>query len=250
MSTKTDNFLKEIKSGALALWSKFGILPSVAAGQAALESAWGESGLTTKYNNLFGIKGSYQGNSAMMDTWEVYGGKKYEIEDGFRAYPDQATSILDYGVFLTVNQRYKKAIGLKDYKEQIKAIHNAGYATDPQYADKVISIIEKYGLSAWDKEVLEPKKEAVKQTPSKVAATTSSTVVKYPGKVFISKKPYPTGKDVERIQNALNNAVGKKIVKVDGVYGPATEKAVKAYQKRHSLSVDGIVGKNTWNKMF
>ncbi|QJX62970.1 hypothetical protein HLK66_16135 [Niallia circulans] len=250
MSAKTDKFLKEIKSGALELWKKFGILPSVAAGQAALESAWGESGLATKYKNLFGIKGSYQGNSAMMDTWEVYGGERYEIKDNFRAYPNWSTSILDYGVFLTVNQRYKKAIGLKNYKDQIKAIHNAGYATDPQYADKVISIIEKYGLSAWDKEVLEPKKEAVKQTPSKVAATTSSTVVKYPGKVFISKKPYPTGKDVERIQNALNNAVGKKIVKVDGVYGPKTAEAVKAYQKRHKLTIDGKVGPQTWNKMF
>ena len=249
MSTKTDNFLKEIKSGALALWKKFGILPSVAAGQAALESAWGESGLTTKYNNLFGIKGSYQGNSAMMDTWEVYGGKKYEIEDGFRAYPDQATSILDYGVFLTVNKRYKKAIGLKDYKEQIKAIHDAGYATDPQYANKVISIIEKYGLDDWDKEVLEPKKEEVKK-PSTKPAKTSSSVVEYPGKVFVAKKPYPSGKDVERIQNALNNAVGKKIVTVDGIYGPKTAEAVKDYQKRQGLAVDGLVGPETWNKMF
>lgn len=250
MSTKTDNFLKEIKSGALELWKKFGILPSVAAGQAALESAWGESGLATKYNNLFGIKGSYQGNSAMLNTWEVYGGERYDIKDNFRAYPNWSTSILDYGVFLTVNQRYKKAIGLKDYKEQIKAIHNAGYATDPQYADKVISIIEKYGLAAWDKEVLAPKKETVKSTPSKVAAATTSSSVKYPGKVFVATKPYPSGKDVERIQNALNNAVGKKIVSVDGIYGPKTAEAVKDYQKRHKLGVDGKVGPETWNRMF
>lgn len=252
MSAKTDNFLKEIKSGSLALWKKFGILPSVAAGQAALESAWGESGLATKYKNLFGIKGSYQGNSAMMDTWEVYGGERYEIKDNFRAYPNWSTSILDYGVFLTVNQRYKKAIGLKNYKDQIKAIHNAGYATDPQYANKVISIIEKYGLASWDKEVLEPKKVAAKPaaTPNKSAAKTISSVVKYPDKVFVAKKPYPSGKDVERIQNALNNAVGKKIVNVDGIYGPNTAAAVKDYQKRHKLGVDGKVGPETWNKMF
>lgn len=251
MSTKTDNFLKEIKSGALELWKKFGILPSVAAGQAALESAWGGSGLATQYNNLFGIKGSYNGMTTFMRTWEVYGGEKYDIKDNFRAYPNWSTSILDYGVFLTVNQRYKKAIGLKDYKEQIKAIHNAGYATDPQYANKVISIIEKYGLASWDKEVLEPKKVAAKPVATKKTATkTSTSVVKYPGKVFVAKKPYPSGKDVERIQNALNNAVGKKIVNVDGIYGPNTAAAVKDYQKRHKLTVDGKVGPKTWNKMF
>src|SRR5690625_2685967 len=121
------NFLSQIKPGAMQLWDKFGILPSVATGQAALESAWNKSGLATKYKNLFGIKGSYKGNSAMMDTWEVYNGKRYDIKAGFRAYPDWATSILDYGVFLTVNQRYKKAIGVSDYKAQIRAIHSAGY---------------------------------------------------------------------------------------------------------------------------
>jgi len=237
MSVKTDKFLAGIKSGALALWDKFGILPSVAAGQAALESAWGGSGLATKYNNLFGIKGSYQGNTAMMNTWEVYGGKRYDITDGFRAYPDQATSILDYGVFLTVNKRYAKAIGLKDYKSQIKAIHNAGYATDPQYSTKVISIIEKYGIASWDIEVLQERKTETKATISK---DDGKAIVPYPGKVI---KKGSTGKDVERIQRAVK-------VSVDGKYGTKTEAAVRAYQKRQKLKVDGKVGPKTWNRMF
>lgn len=237
MSAKTDKFLAGIKIGALSLWDKFGILPSVAAGQAALESAWGGSGLATKYNNLFGIKGSYQGNSAMMNTWEVYGGKRYDITDGFRVYPDQATSILDYGVFLTVNKRYAKAIGLKDYKSQIKAIHNAGYATDPQYSTKVISIIEKYGLAAWDKEVLEEKKAETNSTASK---NDGKAIVPYPGKLI---KKGSTGKDVERVQRAVK-------ITADGKFGAKTEAAVKAYQKRHRLTVDGKVGPETWNRMF
>lgn len=237
MSAKTDKFLAGIKTGALSLWDKFGILPSVAAGQAALESAWGGSGLATKYNNLFGIKGSFKGNSAMMNTWEVYGGKRYDITDGFRAYPDQATSILDYGVFLTVNKRYVKAIGIKDYKAQIKAIHNAGYATDPQYSSKVISIIEKYGLAAWDKEVLEEKKTT---TNKKASKSDGKAIVPYPGKVI---KKGSTGKDVERIQRAVK-------VTADGKFGVKTEAAVKAYQKRQGLTVDGKVGPETWNRMF
>lgn len=238
MSAKTDKFLAGIKSGALSLWGKFGILPSVAAGQAALESAWGESGLATKYNNLFGIKGSYQGNAAMMNTWEVYGGKRYDITDGFRAYPDQTTSILDYGVFLNINKRYAKAIGLKDYKSQIKTIHNAGYATDPDYATKIITIIEKYSLAAWDKEVLVEQETSIKnKTASK---NDSKAIVPYPGKVI---KKGSTGKDVERIQRAVK-------VTVDSKFGSKTEAAVKAYQKRQGLTVDGRVGPVTWNRMF
>jgi N-acetylmuramoyl-L-alanine amidase len=155
MSKRTDLFFETIKTGCMQLWEKFGILPSVAAGQAALESAWGSSTLAIKYHNLFGIKGSYDGNSAMLNTWEVYGGKRYDIKAGFRSYPDWETSILDYGVFLTKNKRYGKAIGIKSHRVQIEAIHQAGYATDPQYSDKVISIIEKYRLQEWDRVVLD-----------------------------------------------------------------------------------------------
>lgn len=154
MSTRTQMFISKISGGALKLWDKFGILPSVAIGQAILESAWGQSSLAIKYNNLFGIKGSYKGESAMLNTWEVYGGKRYDIKDGFRVYPDWETSILDYGVFLTVNKRYAQALKVQDYKTQIKRIHNSGYATDPDYAKKVISIIEKYKLVGYDKQVL------------------------------------------------------------------------------------------------
>jgi len=163
-------FLDKIQDGCMKLWDKFGILPSVAGGQAVLESAWGSSGLAIKYHNLFGIKGSYKGNTAMLNTWEVYGGKRYDIKAGFRAYPDWNTSVLDYGVFLTVNPRYKKALHIKEYRRQIEAIHQAGYATDPAYSDKVISIIEKYKLHEWDKKVLKdaPKEKAIRSKTYKV----------------------------------------------------------------------------------
>lgn len=78
-------------------------------------------------------------------------------------------------------------------------------------------------------------------TAAKTSATTDNkAIVPYPGKLI---KKGSAGKDVERIQRAVG-------VKVDGDFGPATEKAVKAYQKRKGLEVDGIVGKNTWNMMF
>uniref|UniRef100_UPI0028A97947 glycoside hydrolase family 73 protein n=1 Tax=Carnobacterium sp. TaxID=48221 RepID=UPI0028A97947 len=155
MSVQTESFINKVKGEATALWSVYKVLPSVTIAQAALESAWGTSGLAANHNNLFGIKGNYGGNAANMATWEVYGGITYTITANFRSYPDWATSIKDYGVFLNVNSRYSKSLGLTDYKQQIKAIHEAGYATDPQYQTKIISIIVANDLVRFDKQVID-----------------------------------------------------------------------------------------------
>ncbi|MFJ7850793.1 glycoside hydrolase family 73 protein [Peribacillus sp. NPDC097206] len=168
MSAKTENFIRKVKDEALSLWEVYKVLPSVAIAQAALESSWGTSGLSKKYNNLFGIKGNYSGNSSAMRTWEVYGGVTYKITANFRSYPNWSTSIKDYGSFLNVNGRYKKALGFTNYKAQIKAIHEAGYATDPDYQAKIISIIEANNLVKYDNEVLDRKSTSVKNTAGSV----------------------------------------------------------------------------------
>lgn len=222
MSALTENFINKVKGGATQLWSVYKVLPSVAIAQAALESAWGQSGLATKYNNLFGIKGSYGGNAANMATWEVYGGVTYNITANFRSYPDWATSIKDYGVFLNVNSRYKNALGLTDYKKQIKAIHDAGYATDPQYQSKIISIIEANDLVQFDKQVL-----GGVVAPNKPAAA----------------KPQATG---DPIIKGVQANVGTT---QDGWDGPDTRKGtIKLFQRGVGTSDDGIVGTNTLNK--
>lgn len=148
----------------------------------------GTSGLVTNYNNLFGIKGSYGGNAANMDTWEVYGGVRYDIKANFSSYPDWETSIKDYGVFLNVNCRYKKALGLTSYKDQITEIKRAGYATDPDYVSKIVSIIEANDLVKYDREVLkgavtspsnpvaEPAKANTKITGSSYAVKSGDTL--------------------------------------------------------------------------
>ena len=227
MSKQTDNFINKVKGGATQLWSIYKVLPSVAIAQAALESAWGTSGLATKYNNLFGIKGSYGGNAANMATWEVYGGVRYDIKANFRAYPNWETSIKDYGVFLNVNSRYKKALGLKNYKDQIKAIHVAGYATDPQYQSKIISIIEANNLVQFDKQVLGGAAAVPSKPISKPVAT----------------KPQPTGNSVVK---SIQKTVG---VKEDGWDGPNTRKGVvKLFQRYFGANPDGYVGNETLNK--
>jgi hypothetical protein len=89
------------------------------------------------------------------------------------------------------------------------------------------------------RDIVASPSKPVAAKPAPVRAATPD----YGGKLI---KEGSEGKDVERIQRA----VGFKGDDVDGKFGPATEKAVRAYQKRHKLDVDGIVGKQTWEMMF
>lgn len=129
-----------------------GIFPSVMVAQAVLESgAKGDSTLAKVSKNLYGIKGSYNGNSAKYSTLEDASiGDYYEIVDGFRVYPTYQESIIDYLRLLTNTDRYRHVKNAKSPQEQIKLIKEAGYATDGYYVDKIIEVIEYYNLERFD----------------------------------------------------------------------------------------------------
>lgn len=154
MSKKTDDFINTI--GTLArneyLSRDKWILPSVCIAQGALESGWNLNAKT-----LFGIKG--KGFTAT--TNEYYNGNKVTIEASFRAYPNVASSVVGYYDFLANTPRYAKALNNSDYRDAVdKLIHTTdglAYATDPNYISKVISIIEKYNLTEWDKREVQPQ---------------------------------------------------------------------------------------------
>jgi flagellum-specific peptidoglycan hydrolase FlgJ len=113
-----------------------GIFPEVALAQAALESGWGKS---VKGNNYYGIKGEGQ----TITTHEVVDGKRVKIEDEFREFEGFADSVTGYREFLTTNPRYEKALQADSPEAQAKALQEAGYATDPDYAEKLISIMKR-----------------------------------------------------------------------------------------------------------
>ncbi|WP_281828830.1 glycoside hydrolase family 73 protein [Lactobacillus amylolyticus] len=147
------SFFAQIKPGAIASWSK-GVLPSVTAAQAAIESAWGTSALSlAPNNNLFGIKGSYNGAYVMFPTqeWSASAGY-YTINAAFRRYPNWSTSVLDHANFFVDNSRYKNLLYVKDYKTFAKLVQSDGYATAPNYASSIIATIEANGLEVWDKQ--------------------------------------------------------------------------------------------------
>lgn len=146
-------FLASIKQAAQDGWRQYGVLPSVTAAQAILESAWGQSALATQGHNLFGIKGAYNGQSIIMRTAEYGAGGYYYINAAFRRYPSNYESVVDHGRFLAQNSRYSNLLWQKDYHTVTYDLQHDGYATAPTYASSLNRVIETYGLNAWDKEV-------------------------------------------------------------------------------------------------
>ncbi len=158
-----DQFFSEIKAGAISGWQKYGVLPSITAAQAILESGWGRSQLSTQGNNLFGIKGSYNGQSIMFPTQEWGPNGYYTVNAAFRKYPNWSASVEDHGRFLDENSRYSNLLGERDYQKVARLLQQDGYATDPNYANALINMVNSYGLQSWDQEVanITPGKDPV-----------------------------------------------------------------------------------------
>lgn len=150
-------FIEELYPEAAEIYHKYGILPSITIGQAILESGWGKSELSTKANNLFGIKAdtSWKGKKVKMNTSEYHNQK---IVDEFRVYNNKQESLKDYGEFLKNNKRYKQSgvFQATHYIDQANAIENAGYSTienskgEQIYSELVIDIIQEQNLQLLD----------------------------------------------------------------------------------------------------
>ncbi|WP_461227111.1 LysM peptidoglycan-binding domain-containing protein [Lacticaseibacillus suihuaensis] len=143
-------FLNQIISGAITGWTSHRILPSLTAAQAILESGWGGSSMATRYHNLFGMKGSYNGATVRVATREYYGGAYHTIYDNFRVYPNDAASIADHATVLATSARYANLIGVTNATTATNRIKADGYATAPDYPAKLRQLIATYRLTAWD----------------------------------------------------------------------------------------------------
>jgi flagellar protein FlgJ len=119
-------------------------------GQAALESGWGKREIKgrdgTNSHNLFGIKatGDWTGKVVEATTTEYVNGKAQTKVERFRAYDSYADSFKDYAKLLASNPRYEKVLASAgDATSFAKGLQKAGYATDPNYATKLASIIKR-----------------------------------------------------------------------------------------------------------
>ena len=153
---KQSHFLSAIKQGAMD-GAKEGVLPSITAAQAILESGWGSSELAkAPNNNLIGIKDSedWNGESVTVLTQEYVNGGYITVNAAFRKYASWNDSVVDHAKFFTSTEwrknNYRKVVNETDYRIAAQELKNAGYATDPGYAGKLISLIEAYKLYEWD----------------------------------------------------------------------------------------------------
>ena len=149
-----NKFIEKVWIVAKEGYERYGILPSLTISQSILESDWGKKHIQ---NNIFGIKAgsSWNGAFATRMTREWDGSKYITVEARFRAYDSFEDSIRDYLKLIGESKRYERVKEAKDYKEASRLIYEAGYATDPKYSQKLVEIIEGYGLYKYDKKVME-----------------------------------------------------------------------------------------------
>lgn len=140
-------FANRVWSDAVEASRSTGVPPQFLVAHAALESGWGKSVIrradgSSSYN-LFGIKAGkgWTGSAVEAQTTEYVNGEAQKVTEKFRAYDSYADSFRDYASLLRNNPRYGGVIGSQDGTEFARRLQQAGYATDPMYADKLARII-------------------------------------------------------------------------------------------------------------
>lgn len=227
MSYTDKSFLQKLKPYVIKDMETTGILASLTAAQAFIESNKGNSGLTQKCNNLFGIKGLYNGQGEEFWTTEYYNGIKTRIKAYFRKYPSWQESIADHSSLFNRLSRYANLRGETDYVKACTNVRLDGYATSPTYTSTLINTIQKYHLDEWDREVI------------------GNIPISTPDIDHPTLRKGDRGDEVKQWQ-AFLNANDYRCGTVDGIFGRNTEKAVKQYQAAHGLVADGIIGPKTW----
>ena len=212
-------FINVIGEHAREVASSNNLYASVMVAQAALESGFGKSTLSSAPNhNLFGIKGSYQGDSVTMQTKEYYNSTGWiTINDQFRKYPSYKESLLDNAYILRNGTSWDSTFYAGTWLENAKTFREATswlqgrYATDPTYATKLNNLIATYDLTRFDsvyqlvEEIVEEMEKDVKpststQKPANFNPTTNTNTKTYSVK---------SGDTLSRIARMYNTTVSE-----------------------------------------
>jgi len=210
-STAATQFLRNIIPAAQNVARGKDIYTSVMIAQAALESGWGTSALSKAPNhNLFGVKGSYNGQSVNMQTLEDSGGQNYySIQANFRKYPSYQESLEDYADKIVNGISgaplfYSGAWKSKTNSYQDATAYLTGrYATDTAYASKLNRIIEQFGLTKYDTETAVNMAEEIANQQTTTSSGDGYTVVSGDSLYAIARKTGTSIQDLLSL-NGLN----------------------------------------------
>jgi len=195
------NYIDTYKEVAKNNMKTYGIPASITLAQGVLESGAGNGRLSTIANNHFGIKchKEWTGPSVTHDDDAA--------QECFRKYKDPSESYRDHSLFLTSRPRYNSLFALpkNDYKAWAKGLRAAGYATDPKYPDKLISLIERYQLQEIDAEVLKSQPKIYESSPSNDVIT--HEVVKGDTLYSLSKKYNVSIDEIKKLNKLNSNAL-------------------------------------------
>jgi flagellar protein FlgJ len=147
------SFVDQMSAAAGVAARRSGVPAKLILSQAALESGWGQREIMrpdgSSSHNLFGIKagGSWRGDVVQVMTTEYVDGSPRKMLQPFRAYDSYADSFTDYARLISSSDRYREVMTARSAEDAAREVQAAGYATDPSYADKLISIMGYFNAS-------------------------------------------------------------------------------------------------------
>jgi len=140
------DYIVQYADVAIQKMGEYKIPASITIAQGIFESACGKSRLAVEGNNHFGIKchKEWTGDTILIDD--------DELQECFRKYTSVSESYTDHSLFLTTRKRYSNLfeLDIMDYKAWARTLKQDGYATNPQYADRLISLIERFNIARLD----------------------------------------------------------------------------------------------------
>ncbi len=158
-TVKTTNqhvqFIESQAKQAQEMQQKYNVLASITLSQAILESDWGRSTLAAQFHNLYGIKATSSQTGKNFYTKEYTNGKWVTIKDKFRTFKSDRESMVAHSkLFIDGTawnpEQYHSVLTAANYTEAAHELYKDGYATDPDYPQKLITLIKRYRLDRYD----------------------------------------------------------------------------------------------------
>ena len=203
-------YIDDFKEIAKFNMKEYGVPASITLAQGILESGVGTGSLSQQANNHFGIKCHKEWNGPSVLHHDD------AADECFRKYQDPAESYRDHSLFLTSRSRYDFLFDLPsgDYQAWAKGLKKAGYATDPKYPDKLISLIDRYDLHQYDEEVMGSKPKDNKKYSEPKSNKNEYVVTKGDTLYSLSKKFEISVEELKKKNKLQSNslAIGQKLI--------------------------------------